>query len=537
MRGIHQLPLLLERGGKHSLQQQLLEQLRGKLLTGVLRPGQQLPPIREFARSLGVARNTVLQVYEHLSAEGYILSHGTRGTFVADPLPDRSLSTCQVRPRPATRSAPTALLPDMRQPLPESPGVTATRECVEAPIDFSLGRPSAELFPQETWFKVSARQARRNPRYLTDYAPSAGDAGLRQCLAEHLGRMRGIGCDAEDIVIVSGIQEALSLIVSLLPQDGRPVVVESPGYAGACNLFAYHRRETLPVAVDDQGLCAAHLPERACALAYVTPSRHYPLGMTLSLERRRTLLAWAQRQGAYILEDDYDGDFRYQRVPLPALKAFDHERVIYLGTFSKSLGAGLRLGYVVCPPGLREAMVRAKALLNHACPWLPQVVLADFLRCGAYAAHLRLIRGEYRRRRDCLIAALERLFPGSAFSGVDCGMHLCWQLPPGLPSAHALARACAEEGIRVYTLDQAAAVFPKEGLASERLLLLGYAALSLQHIACGIQRIARIAAHLERQADNRPSPPSAPSRACTPEPGAPCTHGRPHDAATLPDSP
>lgn len=149
MRGIHQLPLLLERGGRHSLQQQLLEQLRGKLLTGVLRPGQQLPPIREFARSLGVARNTVLQVYEHLSAEGYILSHGTRGTFVADPLPDRSLSTCQVRPRPATRSAPTALLPDMRQPLPESPGSPPPGSASRRPSISVSAAPPPSSFPRK----------------------------------------------------------------------------------------------------------------------------------------------------------------------------------------------------------------------------------------------------------------------------------------------------------------------------------------------------------------------------------------------------
>ncbi|RUF08867.1 PLP-dependent aminotransferase family protein [Pseudomonas aeruginosa] len=498
MREIHQLPLLLERGGQRPLQRQLLDQLRGKVLSGVLRPGQQLPSIRELALNLRVSRNTVLQVYEVLSSEGYITTRSTRGTFVADLLPDRSLSVCRLLPQMEACHDlnPPDFLPDIRQPLPLSPEVTSVEARSVVELDFSVGRPSADLFPHNAWFKASACQARRNPRYLTDYAPSAGDPGLRQALVEHLGRARGIACSIEDVVIVSGIQEALSLIVSLLPQDKRPVVVENPCYAGARNLFAYHRREALPIAVDEHGLCVEALPERACSLVYVTPSRQYPLGMTLSFERRRALLAWAHRHGAYVLEDDYDCDFCYQRVPLPALKAFDSGRVIYLGTFSKSLGAGLRLGYMVCPPSLREALVRAKALLNHACPWLPQVVLADFLYSGTYAAHLRHVRSEYQRRRDCLIAALERGFPGSIFSGVDCGMHLCWHLPADAPSAPELALACREAGIRLYTLGQAAAVGPGIESLSERLLLVGYAALSLNCIARGTQRIVQVATRL-----------------------------------------
>nr|WP_294974067.1 PLP-dependent aminotransferase family protein [uncultured Pseudomonas sp.] len=499
MRAFQQIPLLLERGGKRSLQQQVADQLRGKVLGGVLRPGQQLPSIRELAQSLGVARNTVLLAYERLCSEGYIVSRGTRGTFVADPLPDRSLSVCRLLPRTPVGQRPDlpGFLPGMRQPLPVSPGVTPEEIRAAVELDFSLGRPSAELFPRDAWFKSSIQLARSQPRYLTDYAPSAGDPDLRAALVAHLGRARGISCSVEDVLIVSGIQEALSLVVSLFPHHHRrPVVIENPAYAGACNLFAYHRWEMLPVPVDEQGLCVGELPERPCSLVYVTPSRHYPLGMTLSLERRRALLEWAGRQGAYVLEDDYDGDFRYQRVPLPALKAFDSERVIHLGTFSKSLGASLRLGYMVCPPSLREPLVRAKALLNHACPWLPQAVLADFLTGGVYAEHLRRVRGEYRRRRDCLMAALERLFPGSRFSGVDCGMHLCWRLPPQAPPARELARACREADIWLYTLDQAAVVGPGLEALSERMLLLGYAALSLDSIADGARRIGQIAARL-----------------------------------------
>ena len=245
---------------------------------------------------------------------------------------------------------------------------------------------------------------------LSQYGDPAGAIGLRTAIASHLAMTRGIVAEASRVIIVSGIQEGINIAARLFLGSGATGLVENPGYQGAAYAFEASGAEILAADIDTGGLVVDALPERPVALAYVTPSHQYPTGFTLAAARRPALIAWARRVGCYILEDDYDCDFRYEGSPLPAVAALAPDCTIYLGTFSKSLGAGLRLGYMVVPAHLADAVRAAKTLLNNGSPWLEQAVLADMMRSGSYAAHLARIRPQYRARRDALLAALLSLF-------------------------------------------------------------------------------------------------------------------------------
>jgi GntR family transcriptional regulator/MocR family aminotransferase len=332
------------------------------------------------------------------------------------------------------------------------------------------------------------------PARMSEYNDPAGLPELRQLITNFLGPARRMVVSPEQVIIVGGCQQGLNLAAHLFLGTNTHVVMESPCYRGAAFLFESYGAKLLPVPVDDLGIDVRRLPTQPVKLAYVTPSHQFPTGVTLSLDRRIALLDWAATIGAYILEVDYDADFRYEDSPLPSLHALDrHGCVIYMSSFSRSIGPGLRLGYVVVPRDLIRAATTLKALIDNGQPWLEQATLAQFIRDGSFVNHLRRIRHTYRRRRDCLIAALPRHLGEVAISGTQGGVHLVWRLPRELAPAHEFAASARAHGVGVYSLQDSPACLYGHMEDHGRTLLLGYTSLTQEQIAAGIARLASAA--------------------------------------------
>lgn len=307
---------------------------------------------------------------------------------------------------------------------------------------------------------------------MAAYLDPHGLPELRAAIVEHVGITRGIATDSRDVIIVQGIQEALSLIASLLVDDQCGVLLESPGYRGAHNVFQAFGAQIDYLPVDDQGVNPSSIGPRY-RLLHVTPSHQFPMGVTLASDRRLALVEWANRSNAYIVENDYDGDFRYVDSPLAAMASIDRERVIYLGTFSKHFGPGLRLGYMICPPSLTPFVAKAKALLNGGCSWLDQAVVSRLMQNGEFTAHLRSIRRHYKERRDRLVKVLAKY--GGRVRGEGGGMHVCWELAECAPDARYVESELRSFGVKAYLAEEAAVCgIPQGNLA--RLLFLGFGA-------------------------------------------------------------
>lgn len=479
-----------------NLQTQIFEQIRGMILSARLRPGQRLPSSRLLAQQLGVSRLTITLAFARLADEGYIETARSIGTFVSSQIPEDALHAVQTGSQRAHRSQD-AVIPHAEElysvrshNLVGKPGV--------AKIDFWIGRPDFRFFPLKHWAQLINRRLLSAGSALTEYRDPSGLLELRQAISDHLRPARGIVAEPEQIIITAGCQEALNLVCRMLIRPGTPAIVEAPGYAGASYLFESFGSTLHPVPVDEKGLDIAKLPLVSRAIAYVTPSHQYPLGGTLSLDRRLELLAWAVTTNSYIIEDDYDSDFRYVGSPLAALKALDQaNRVFYVGTFSKCLGAGLRIGYVVLPPELVLPARKYKALANNGQPWLEQAALADFMHSGAYVRHLRKIRQRYLRKRNVLLSELTRAFGAGHSVGADAGMHLAWRLPEDLPAPEIIERSLAA-GVGVYGLSAKAAVSFSSRSDFERFLLFGYSSLTEKQIEIAVGRIAECVSQLRR---------------------------------------
>ncbi len=498
-----QLPLRVAQRAGPSLQAQIFEQLRQLIADGRLKPDMRLPPSRVLAADLGVSRNTVVLAYERLVAEGYLEVRQPVGTFVASAPVFEGFAVA-----PPAEEAPEAAGLRRSARLRLRGQAHVVRSPYEHPVryDFWVGRPDARLFPLRIWRDAIRRLLPEMHAGHSDYGHPAGLPALRQAVADHVGAARGIKTCADEVLITHGIQEALSILARLFVRDGTEVATENPCYLGAARVFASHGARLTPVDVDDEGIDVDRLP-RDAAFVYVTPSHPYPIGATLSPQRRSRLHAWAARCGSYIVEDDYDSDFHYDATPLPAMKAEDErEQVIYLGTFSKSLGAGLRVGYMVLPRHLVADASCAKALLNNCSPWYAQALLAEYLSSGAFAHHLRRVRTIYRARRNRLIEALERCFGEARIAGAQAGMHLTWELPRHFPLAAELERRARAYEVGVYGLATGNALVtgPVAEARFERTVMLGYAALDEDEIDEGVARLAQAC---------RPSQPLGSSRA------------------------
>ena len=462
-------------------------QLYRILQTGIrdarLSAGLKLPPTRALAQALGIARNTVVHVYEQLALEGYVQAGVGRGTFVAEIGP-RLVASAPPRPRAA---AP------MRSKLLSRRGGEVVLQAGAGRQQwgaFAPGVPEVRMFPSQVWSRLHARLWRSAaPRQLS-YATGAGDPDLRQALAEYLQRARGVVCSADQVVITSGTQQSLHLIAQLLADPGDAVWLEDPGYWGARSVFRALGMKLVPVPVDGEGLApgAAHLREPPRAM-FVSPSHQYPTGALMSHGRRRQLLEYAAVHGVWVVEDDYDSEFRFGARPLPALQGLDeHGRVIYLGTFSKTLFPALRMAYLVLPPDLVESFTRALTELYREGQSLQQAVLARFLAEGHFASHVRRMRTVYAARHDALVDAIGRHFGASLpVIGGDAGLHLVLGLPSAVDDRVAVDRigraGVVTRPLSLYHLDQEAA--PVKGL------LLGYGAVPEEEIASQFTLLAR----------------------------------------------
>ena len=493
-----QLPLQCHAGSTLSLQDQLFNQIRQRIIEGYLKPGTRLPASRTLAADLKLSRNTIVSVYDRLIAEGYLESHPPVGTFVAVSFMQDNACHRQgsMRTSLSGRDDVPAGAPSRRAAM----HFKGRRHKVISPgrgamaYDFWIGRPDARLFPIQDWMRNMRRKLRDMQHGNAAYVDPAGLAVLREAIADHVGGARGIRTSAQQIIIVNGTQEALTLLAQLFIREGTPVVTENPCYEGAANVFASHGARLCPVSLDSKGLMVDRLPSRA-SLVYVTPAHQYPTGVMLSPERREELLRWCHVTGAYVVEDDYNGDFCYDTAPLPALKSLDScGQVIYLGTFSKSLGAGLRAGYMVVPPHLAEPAIAAKSLLNNGSGWAVQALLAEFMISGEYANHLRRIRTLYRERRNCLVDLLTSCTMHDSsddIGGAHGGMHLAWQLPDCWPAAAELEHHAHRAGVGVYGMQSinATLVGHQASRRYQRMLLLGYAAMNEAEITEGFQRM------------------------------------------------
>ncbi len=484
-----QLPLAIRRQGHEPLQAQIADQIRQLVDKGILAPSSRVPSTRALSEQLGVSRNTVTLAYDLLIAEGILEVESSAGTMVSRQPPAAFRRVAASAHGPDGRG----VTPAPRQPIAFQGRGPRVRDPRAAHLlyDFRMGQPDPALFPVAVWHRLIVDRLARAGSALVRYGDPAGLRELRVAIAEHLRLARGIRADADQIVIVAGCQEGLNLVARVLVTPGARAVVENPCYEGAALVLSSYGARLAGAPVDDEGLRVDELPREA-ALAYVTPSHQFPLGPTLSFARRLALLDWAATSGAYIVEDDYDSDFRYEESPLLALYALDRaESTIYLGTFSKSIGAALRLGYVVFPPTLAGAAIGAKALLDNGHPWLEQAALAEFLESGGFERHLHRIRRRYLSRRDCLLLELHRYFGRTRVDGAEGGMHVAWHLPHGSLPAPELQRRLADDGVGVYSLSAAPVHVVDPVGASDSVLLLGYPCVSEERIRSAVERIAR----------------------------------------------
>ena len=482
------IPLLLDRSRAETLTDQLVDQLREAISKGRIAPGARLPSTRCLADQLGIARNTAMRAYEMLAIEGYAEARPASGIFAAVTLPaPPSASTANPPSRQSPGSAARAPLQTPAVLAP--PGAAGPRGGIS--FDFSPTASSAAVFPLKTWRRLlQGALSGGGASGMTQAGDPGGLAALRVALAQHLATTRSIAADPAQILVLSGIREGIALASRLLLAFGRVAVVETPVYRAAATAFAMSGAEIVRVGVDEDGLQSDALPDCAATMIYLTPSHQYPTGRTLSLARRHAIVDWARRHGCYILEDDYNGDFRFEGAPLPAISALAPDCTIHLGSFAKSLGTGLRLGYMVAPPALVDAMRAAKRLFTGGPAWLEQAALAEMIRSGSYAAHLARIRAHYRDSRDSLLAALCRHFGEVTVSGENAGQHLLWYLPSGVPDAGTLEMLARRARVGVYSLEAADAAETPPSLLTRRGLILGYGGLTPRQIEQGIARLS-----------------------------------------------
>jgi GntR family transcriptional regulator/MocR family aminotransferase len=492
----------LELDGDGALHQQTYRALRAAILAGRLRAGERLPATRSLSRELRVSRNTLLQAYEQLADEGYVTARTGSGTFVARSLPDDALaargpSAAAPGARRAARAPELPLSDRARRMLSATPrgAISWALPRKHLPYDFRYGEPAYADLPLDTWCRLLGRRARRASVSRLAYGEPTGAPELRRALADYLRRARGVACDPEQILPTHGSQQAIDLALRVLVDPGDRVAIEEPHYTGISVAVSAHGAQAVPIAVDDDGLRVELLEAEADVRGVcVTPSHQFPAGGILPLERRLALLAWARRQGAFALEDDYDGEYRYDGRPVPSLQGLDTAgRVLYVGTASKLLFPSLRIGWLVVPEALVRPFALAKACADTGSATLEQAAFADFIEGGHLERHVRRSRLRYAARREALQTAVHRHLAGAAeLVGTHAGVHgLLWIRD--LPAAREaeLRRAAEARGVGLYPIRPYYTRPPRRAG-----YLLGYAALSEAQIEEGIRRVAEALAAL-----------------------------------------
>ena len=459
---------------------QLYTSLRQAILAGAFRAGEKIPSSRELAEQLGISRTVVLLAYDQLLAEGYLVGRQGSGTYVSSAVSaGRSAGSKESAKLRLSHFGSAAAEAWSRVNYPRRP-------VQKLPYDFASGISDIEIFPFEMWRRILLRCARRAPLSELDYGPAGGTAALREAICVHLRRSRAVACDASQVIVVNGSQQALDLIARVLIEPGDRVVLEDPSYQGTREVFRAAGSRVIPVRVDLLGLDPSTLPPDA-RLAVVTPSHQFPTGVILPLARRLALLDWAKRCNAIVIEDDYDGEFRYDGQSLDSLQGLDHEgRVIYIGTFSRTIFSTLRIGYLIAPKRLVRAFMAAKWLSDRQTATLEQETLAEFISSGLYERYLRRVRRRNAARRDALLNAIHSFLGDRVeVTGYEAGGHIVvWPRHP-ISEASVIKRA-ASQGVRVYGISGYCLKKTSRGG-----IILRYSRMNEREIREGIRRLSQ----------------------------------------------
>ena len=470
----------IDRAARRKISVQLYMALKDILLSGGVTPGERLPASRTLAQEIGVSRTTVIDALDRLIAEGLLESRVGAGTYVSRALAGQQpvYPVWARTPRPVTPPRLSAAATQAASRFAPRSWLPHTSQA------FVTALPALDAFPMAHWARLSARHWRGDREAVMGYGHPLGHHGLRKAIATHLNASRGIKCDPEQIFIVAGAQQAFSLISSLLLDPGDPVWFENPGASGARNAFIANGADLIAVPVDQEGLCVAEGLSKAphFHLAFVTPSHQQPLGPAMSLPRRLELLKAADEANAFIVEDDYDGDFYYGDQPLPPLKSIDtQERVIYVGTFSKSLFPSLRLGFILSPPGLVDGFAQISTHWVSGVPTATQATVADFMNEGLFATHIRMMRRTYQARHDALLDAAKALTGVLDLEAAASGFHTVGYLPDHFDE-NLIVRRAGEKGILLAPLNRyCLSPISKKGL------VLGFGGVNPEQIQGGIE--------------------------------------------------
>ena len=483
------------------LHQRIQRALRALILEGALQPGTKLPATRALATSLGVARDTVENAYVQLHRDGFIMRRAGSGSYVCDSLGPALRGAARRRfkaPEAQHRhAAPGDGLSQRGRMIYDTGGVSDQQQ-VKA---FATGLPETRNFPIEVWERLQRQVVKDYRAQILLHGDSQGAEPLRKSIATYLNLERGARCSPEQIVILSSTRQALFLCAQLLVDSGKPILMENPGYYGARKAFQTAETKVLPIAVDASGLRTdlLHADRSGAPCVYVTPSHQYPTGVTLSLERRLALIAWAAQKGKWIIEDDYDSEFHYEGQPTACVQGLDkYQRTLYVGTFSKTLYPGLRVGYMVLPPELIKPFTYARSMMDGHTPQTLQLTLARFMEDGHYNAHVRAMRKLYAERRAVLLDAIARHLDGIVTAlrppgglQIPCLLQAGW-------SEQATITAAASAGIQLSGLSRLyAGDEPQEGW------LLGYSSLTAYEIEAAVVRLARALKSRGKRASTR----------------------------------
>ena len=470
-----ELAIPLSKKGKPLFRQVYLG-LREAILSGAFPAGVRLPATRDLAEQLDISRTVVLLAYDQLLAEGFAVGRAGSGTYVSESL-------TRSRPRRAEVSAK-LLLSRFGSAAADAAGSVDFPSRQPAPLryDFTYGRTDMAVFPFEAWRRILLRHAREASVREFDYAPAVGSLVLREAICDHLRRSRAVACDPSEVIVVNGSQQALDLVVRVLVERGDHVAIEDPQYPGTREVLRAAGAHLHPVPVDRDGLNPAKLPEHA-RMVLVTPSHQFPTGAILPLERRLALLEWARRKNAVIVEDDYDGEFHYEGRPLESLQGLDTEgRIVYVGTFSRTVFPALRIGYLIVPKSLAPAVTAAKWLSDLHSATLEQQSLAEFISTGMYERHLRRLRRRNSARRETLLRAIHRYLGDRVeVTGHGSGAHVVLWPRKRVSEEAAICRA-ASRGVGVYGISQFFLTPP-----SRTGLMLGYSRMNEKEIREGMR--------------------------------------------------
>jgi GntR family transcriptional regulator / MocR family aminotransferase len=480
-------PLIsIDRRAGRPLHRQVYDAFRNAIISRNLRPGQRIPSTRSLSSELGISRIPVLNAYAQLLAEGYIESRVGAGAFISSSLPDlppvsvnKSVRSAPVRLTPRPVTARSSILPRYERPA-----------FMRGYGAFRLGSPAVDAFPLKVWSKLAARYWRNLDLSALRYGDPMGLRSLREAIATYLRAARSVRCEWRQIMIVSGAQQALNISTRVLVEPGSPVWIEEPGYWLTRNVLGAADCRIVPVPVDNDGLDVAEGIKRCrkARAAYVTPSHQFPLGATLSASRRLQLLEWAQNTGSWIVEDDYDSEYRYDSKPIASLQGLDaFSRVIHIGTFSKVLFPSLRLGYIVIPSDLVDHFVAIRHVMDHSPPHLSQAILADFINEGHFSRHIRRMRLIYGERQDVLMNSIHaELDSVLEANGAGGGMHLTVTLPKGYRD-RAIAELAARQQLWLWPLSMSYL-----GAASRQGFILGFGGVRKSEIADAVRRLRSV---------------------------------------------